>query len=117
MGRIVNDEALDTLFRAARSPAAWLPRPVGDTLLRALSAMATTRRRHRPKCARSLTARARSCDVGGPMTAISGDPTAPLLLAIETAGSRCSAAVARGERVLAAESLVLRHGHAEALLP
>src|SRR5712691_407430 len=45
------------------------------------------------------------------------DRAAPVLLAIETAGSRCSAAVARGDLVLAAESLVLRHGHAEALLP
>jgi 3-hydroxypropanoate dehydrogenase len=36
MHRIINDEALDTLFRAARSPAAWLDRPVSDTLLRAL---------------------------------------------------------------------------------
>ena len=47
----------------------------------------------------------------------SGDVTDPFLLAIETAGSRCSAAVARGDLVLAAESLALRHGHAEALLP
>ena len=45
------------------------------------------------------------------------DPSAQILLAIETAGSRCSAAVARGDLVLAAESLALRHGHAEALLP
>ena len=36
MPRIVNDEALDTLFRAARSHYAWLARPIGDTLLRAL---------------------------------------------------------------------------------
>jgi tRNA threonylcarbamoyladenosine biosynthesis protein TsaB len=41
----------------------------------------------------------------------------PVLLAIETAGSACSAAVARGERVLAAECRALRHGHAEALFP
>src|SRR5260370_14097841 len=36
MGRIVNDEALDTLFRAARRPDAWLAQPVSDTLLRAV---------------------------------------------------------------------------------
>src|SRR5260370_16915316 len=36
MGRIVNDEALDTLFRAACRPDAWLAEPVGDTLLRAV---------------------------------------------------------------------------------
>ncbi len=36
MHRIVNDEALDTLFRAARSHYAWLARPVSDTILRAL---------------------------------------------------------------------------------
>src|SRR5260370_39950595 len=36
MGRIVNDEALDTLFRAARRPDAWLAEPVSDTLLRAV---------------------------------------------------------------------------------
>jgi 3-hydroxypropanoate dehydrogenase len=36
MHRIVNDEALDTLFRAARSHHAWLARPVSDTLLRAV---------------------------------------------------------------------------------
>jgi tRNA threonylcarbamoyladenosine biosynthesis protein TsaB len=39
------------------------------------------------------------------------------LIAIETAGSACSAAVARGGFVLAAECLPLRHGHAEALFP
>lgn len=39
------------------------------------------------------------------------------LLAIETAGSGCSAAVTRGNRVLASEIRALRHGHAEALLP
>jgi len=55
---------------------------------------------------------------------ISGGTIAPrsdrrplTLLAIETAGSACSAAVARGGVVLAAECLVLRHGHAEALFP
>jgi 3-hydroxypropanoate dehydrogenase len=37
MHRIVNDAALDTLFRAARSHyGAWLARPVSDTLLRAV---------------------------------------------------------------------------------
>lgn len=41
----------------------------------------------------------------------------PVLLAIETAGSCCSAAVTRGRAVLASESRMLRYGHAEALLP
>ena len=41
----------------------------------------------------------------------------PLLLAIETAGSGCSAAILRGAETLAAEHRALRHGHAEALLP
>ena len=36
MHRIVNDEALDILFRAARNRPAWLARPVSDTMLRAL---------------------------------------------------------------------------------
>ena len=36
MHRIVSDAALDALFRAAHSHYAWLERPVGDTLLRAL---------------------------------------------------------------------------------
>src|SRR5438552_3367332 len=36
MHRIVNDAALDALFRAARSPNAWLAQPVGDTVLRAV---------------------------------------------------------------------------------
>lgn len=43
--------------------------------------------------------------------------SAPLLLAIETAGSGCSAAILRGGTVLAAECRPLRHGHAAALLP
>jgi 3-hydroxypropanoate dehydrogenase len=34
--RIVNDEALDTLFRAARNHHTWLARPVSDTMLRAV---------------------------------------------------------------------------------
>jgi len=42
---------------------------------------------------------------------------APFLLAIETAGSACSAAILRGADVLAAERRAMRHGHAEALLP
>ncbi len=44
-------------------------------------------------------------------------PGAALLLAIETAGSGCSAAILRGGDKLAAEWRALRHGHAEALLP
>jgi tRNA threonylcarbamoyladenosine biosynthesis protein TsaB len=44
-------------------------------------------------------------------------PTGPTLLAIETAGSGCSAAVTRGAAVLAAERRELRYGHAEVLLP
>jgi 3-hydroxypropanoate dehydrogenase len=36
MRRIVNDEALDILFRAACTHRAWLDRPVSDTLLRAV---------------------------------------------------------------------------------
>jgi tRNA threonylcarbamoyl adenosine modification protein YeaZ len=43
--------------------------------------------------------------------------SSPLLLAIETAGSGCSAALLRGGEVLAAETRATRHGHAEALLP
>jgi hypothetical protein len=37
MHRIVNDEALDALFRRARAPEIWHDRPVGDTLLRAVA--------------------------------------------------------------------------------
>jgi tRNA threonylcarbamoyladenosine biosynthesis protein TsaB len=40
-----------------------------------------------------------------------------LLLAIETAGSNCSAALADGATVLASASRAMRHGHAEALMP
>lgn len=36
MRRIVNDEALDALFRAACHPEGWLEQPVSDTLLRAV---------------------------------------------------------------------------------
>jgi tRNA threonylcarbamoyladenosine biosynthesis protein TsaB len=45
------------------------------------------------------------------------DQTTSSLLAIETAGSGCSAAVARGGTVLASERQELRHGHGEALFP
>jgi tRNA threonylcarbamoyladenosine biosynthesis protein TsaB len=55
--------------------------------------------------------------VTGPSRPPETGPPAPLLLAIETAGSGCSAAILRGGEVLAAECRVLRHGHAEALLP
>lgn len=41
----------------------------------------------------------------------------PILLGIETAGSRCSVAIARGGTVLAYESRPLRHGHGEVLMP
>ena len=36
MGEAINDQGLDTLFRAARSYAKWLPRPVPDDTLRSL---------------------------------------------------------------------------------
>jgi tRNA threonylcarbamoyladenosine biosynthesis protein TsaB len=39
------------------------------------------------------------------------------LLALETAGSSCSVAVARDDLIVAAECRPLRHGHAEALFP
>ncbi|HTT78303.1 MAG TPA: tRNA (adenosine(37)-N6)-threonylcarbamoyltransferase complex dimerization subunit type 1 TsaB [Stellaceae bacterium] len=42
---------------------------------------------------------------------------APALLAIETAGAACSAAVVLGAGVVAAERRSLQHGHAEVLLP
>lgn len=42
---------------------------------------------------------------------------APVVLAFDTAASACSAAVGRGETVLAHERREMRHGHAEALLP
>jgi tRNA threonylcarbamoyladenosine biosynthesis protein TsaB len=45
------------------------------------------------------------------------DRPASTLLAIDTAGSLCSAAVACDGTVLAAERRVMRHGHGEALLP
>ncbi len=45
------------------------------------------------------------------------DQSESTLLAIETAGSGCSAAVARGGTVLAVECRALRHGHGEALFP
>jgi tRNA threonylcarbamoyladenosine biosynthesis protein TsaB len=55
--------------------------------------------------------------VTAPFRASRSVASAPLLLAIETAGSGCSAAVLCGRETLAAECRVLRHGHAEALLP
>ena len=36
MDRIVNDAALDVIFRAPRHPSGWLDRPVSPTLLRAV---------------------------------------------------------------------------------
>lgn len=39
------------------------------------------------------------------------------MLAIDTAGSACSAAVTRGGEVLVSEYRAMRHGHGEALLP
>lgn len=41
----------------------------------------------------------------------------PTLLAIETAGSACSAAVVRDDTLVAAERIAMRHGHGERLLP
>jgi len=49
--------------------------------------------------------------------ATGGDRRAPAVLAFDTAGSACSAAVGRGGTVLAHEWQEMRHGHAEALLP
>jgi 3-hydroxypropanoate dehydrogenase len=36
MGEVINDQALDTLFREARSYSRWLPRPVTEETLRNL---------------------------------------------------------------------------------
>ena len=49
-------------------------------------------------------------------TGISSDDR-DTLLAIETAGSSCSAAVLRGGAILAVARRPLRHGHAEVLMP
>jgi tRNA threonylcarbamoyladenosine biosynthesis protein TsaB len=49
----------------------------------------------------------------GTSTAVSDVPT---LLALETAGSRCSAAIVHGELILAAASQAQRHGHGEVLM-
>jgi tRNA threonylcarbamoyladenosine biosynthesis protein TsaB len=46
-----------------------------------------------------------------------GDRGAPVVLALDTAGSACSVAVGSGNAVLAYEFREMRHGHAEALLP
>ena len=45
------------------------------------------------------------------------DLGAGLVLAIETAGSACSAAVARDGAIAAHDRRTMRHGHAEALMP
>ncbi|MBV9826252.1 MAG: hypothetical protein JO001_11325 [Alphaproteobacteria bacterium] len=39
MARILNDEGLDSLFRAARSPQFWRPEPINDTILEALAGL------------------------------------------------------------------------------
>jgi len=44
-------------------------------------------------------------------------PSDAVVLAIDTAGSVCSAAVAQGDAVLASERRAMRHGHGETLLP
>jgi len=46
-----------------------------------------------------------------------GSAAGPVLLAIETAGSACSAALTRGGVVLASDRREMRHRHGEALLP
>jgi tRNA threonylcarbamoyladenosine biosynthesis protein TsaB len=48
---------------------------------------------------------------------MTGPPSDPILLAIDTAGSACSVAAHRGRAVLASERRGMRHGHGEALLP
>src|SRR5439155_3259422 len=91
MHRIVNDEALDALFRAARSQYAWLARPVSDTLLRAiwelvrLGPIGTAARPSRIVFVRSAEAKARLgttvCDAAragigsAPVTAIVASPS------------------------------------------
>lgn len=48
---------------------------------------------------------------------MSTSPGEPIILAFDSAGAACSAAIAAGERVLAARRRTMAHGHAEALLP
>jgi tRNA threonylcarbamoyladenosine biosynthesis protein TsaB len=55
--------------------------------------------------------------ISGGVIAPRSDRRPVALLAMETAGSACSAVVARDGVVLAAERQVLRHGHAEVLFP
>src|SRR5207253_7896289 len=54
---------------------------------------------------------------GQEISVTSGRGAGLTLLAIETAGSACSAAVGRGSVVLVAERQAMRYGHAEALMP
>lgn len=51
------------------------------------------------------------------LSAPGADPGAPLVLALDTAGSACSVALGRGETLLGHERREMRHGHAETLLP
>lgn len=44
-------------------------------------------------------------------------PDAPLVLALDTAGSACAVALCRGSQVLASNRQAMRHGHATAVLP
>jgi tRNA threonylcarbamoyladenosine biosynthesis protein TsaB len=46
-----------------------------------------------------------------------GGPSAPITLALESAGLACSALVAAGDTILYSERIEGRHGQAEALLP
>jgi tRNA threonylcarbamoyladenosine biosynthesis protein TsaB len=49
--------------------------------------------------------------------AVAGTSAQPVILALDTAGSCCSVAVAAGQDIVALMSRPMRHGHAEALLP
>ena len=127
MHRILSDEALDILFRTAGSPKAWLDRPVGETLLRAvweLARLGPASRKALPvralflrspeakeRLASELSPEGKAAAVNAPVTAILAADTGDLAGAPMAAEARAQAAAEGSLRgaylILAARALGL----------
>ena len=110
MHRIVNDGALDALFRWARTPSVWLDQPVGDTLLRALAelvCLSSIGADHslRLAFAKSAAARARLA-AALPAAGENACRNAPIIALLARAHARNAAVAEAGEMQLASSSLV-----------
>jgi len=116
MHRIVNDEALDALFRAARCHYAWRQQPVSETLLRALWELVKLGPRGEARPARIVFARSAetktrlAAAVPGEQRAAAAGAPVVAVVAQRAEGGPCETALDAAYLIVAARALGLDCG-------